>query len=128
MTSKKVAEERELVLSVTTDDCEVQTFRSGGKGGQNQNKRDTGVRIIHHPSGARGESREERSQLQNKKSAFRRMATSPEFVYWAHVQSGRYETEKAYLERLMKPENIKVEVRDENGRWVDEPKENHPNG
>lgn len=67
------------ILSVTIHDCEVQTFRSGGKGGQNQNKRDTGVRIIHHPSGARGESREERSQLQNKKLAFRRMAESQRF-------------------------------------------------
>jgi protein subunit release factor B len=60
---------RELVLSVTLKDCEVQTFRAGGKGGQNQNKRDTGVRIIHHPSGARGEARDERSQLQNKRLA-----------------------------------------------------------
>jgi protein subunit release factor B len=71
--------ERHRILSVTIHDCEVQTFRSGGKGGQNQNKRDTGVRIIHHPSGARGESREERSQLQNKRAAFRRMAESQRF-------------------------------------------------
>ena len=67
------------MFSVTLADCEVQTFRSGGKGGQNQNKRDTGVRIIHHPSGARGESREERSQLQNKRAAFARMAAHPLF-------------------------------------------------
>lgn len=70
---------RHRVLSVTIHDCEVQHFRSGGKGGQNQNKRDTGTRVIHHPSGARGESREERSQLQNKKKAFRRMVESPKF-------------------------------------------------
>jgi protein subunit release factor B len=70
---------RTRILSVTIHDCEVQTFRSGGKGGQNQNKRDTGVRVIHHPSGARGESREERSQLQNKKLAFRRMVDSKPF-------------------------------------------------
>ena len=70
---------REKVLSVSIKDCEVQTFRAGGNGGQNQNKRDTGVRVIHHPSGARGESREERSQLKNKRTAFRRMAESPEF-------------------------------------------------
>jgi protein subunit release factor B len=72
-------ERRHRILSVTIHDCEVQTFRSGGKGGQNQNKRDTGVRIIHHPSGARGESREERSQLQNKRAAFRRMVESQRF-------------------------------------------------
>lgn len=70
---------RQLMFSVTVKDCEVQTFRSGGKGGQNQNKRDTGVRIIHHPSGARGEARDERSQLQNKRLAFKRMADHPLF-------------------------------------------------
>lgn len=67
------------VLSVTIHDCEVQHFRSGGKGGQNQNKRDTGTRVIHHPSGARGEARDERSQLQNKRLAFRRMVESKPF-------------------------------------------------
>ena len=71
--------DRIRVLSVTIHDCEVQHFRSGGKGGQNQNKRDTGTRIIHHPSGARGEARDERSQLQNKKLAFRRMVESAAF-------------------------------------------------
>lgn len=60
---------RRRILSVTIKDCEVQTFRCGGKGGQNVNKRDTGVRIIHPPSGARGEGRDERSQWMNKKLA-----------------------------------------------------------
>jgi protein subunit release factor B len=110
---------REKILSVTLDDCEVQTFRAGGKGGQNQNKRDTGVRIIHHPSGARGESREERSQLQNKKAAFRRMAESSTFQAWIKMKLGRDDLLKAEVERSMWPHNIKTEVR-ENGRWVTE--------
>ena len=71
--------DRIRVLSVTIHDCDVQHFRSGGKGGQNQNKRDTGTRVIHRPSGARGEARDERSQLQNKRLAFRRMAESAAF-------------------------------------------------
>jgi protein subunit release factor B len=71
--------ERTLVLSVTLKDCDVQTFRAGGNGGQNQNKRDTGVRIIHRASGARGEARDERSQLQNKRLAFKRMTDHPLF-------------------------------------------------
>lgn len=108
---------KEKILTVTIHDCEVQTFRAGGKGGQNQNKRSTGVRIIHHPSGARGESREERSQLQNKKAAWKRMAETPEFRYWVAVETGRIEESKKWLERMMSPENIKVEVR-ENGKWV----------
>jgi protein subunit release factor B len=71
---------RERILSVTLADCRVDTFRAGGKGGQNQNKRETGVRITHRASGAVGQSREERSQLQNKKQAFRRMAESNTFT------------------------------------------------
>lgn len=110
---------RERVLSVTLADCEVQTFRSGGKGGQNQNKRDTGVRVIHHPSGARGESREERSQLQNKKIAFRRMAESSTFKAWVRMTVGQDAKLEAEVERMMWPHNIKTEVR-ENGRWVEE--------
>jgi protein subunit release factor B len=70
---------RTRILSVTIADCDVQTFRAGGSGGQNQNKRDTGVRIIHRASGARGEARDERSQWQNKKLAWKRMAASPKF-------------------------------------------------
>ncbi len=78
---------RELITSVSIHDCEVQTFRCGGHGGQNVNKRDTGVRVIHHPSGARGESREERSQLANKRAAFKRMAESWPFRQWAMAET-----------------------------------------
>jgi len=70
---------REKILSVTLKDCDVQTKRGSGKGGQNRNKRDTAVRIVHRASGAVGESQEERSQLQNKRAAFRRMAESDKF-------------------------------------------------
>jgi protein subunit release factor B len=70
---------REKVLSVTLKDCDVQTKRGSGKGGQNRNKRDTAVRIVHRASGAVGESQEQRSQLQNKQAAFRRMAETPRF-------------------------------------------------
>jgi len=69
------------VFSVTIKDCTVETFRSGGKGGQNQNKRDTGVRVKHAPSGAVGESREHRTQLENKRAAFRRMANHPRMTF-----------------------------------------------
>jgi len=86
---KQVSPTRHRILSVSVHDCEVQTFRSGGSGGQNQNKRDTGVRIIHHPSGARGESREERSQLQNKRTAFYRMVNSDKFKLWLRIATGR---------------------------------------
>jgi protein subunit release factor B len=109
--------ERQLIFSVSIRDCEVQHFRSGGKGGQNQNKRDTGCRVIHHPSGARGESREERSQLQNKKLAFKRMTETGAFRMWLAQQTMAAE-EKARLDRkyTLREENVLVETR-ETGMW-----------
>lgn len=107
---------RTKILSVTLKDCEVQTFRAGGPGGQHQNKTDSGVRIIHRASGARGESREERSQLQNKKKAFRRMAETSTFKAWVRMQTGRLDAIEAEVERAMAPHLIRTEYR-VNGLW-----------
>lgn len=109
---------KELAFSVTLNDCRVDTFRSGGSGGQNQNKRETGVRIVHPPSGAVGESREERSQLQNKRTAFKRMANTKEFKLWVKRQSGCVTLAEIKVSEQMRPRFIKTEVQ-ENGRWVE---------
>jgi len=62
-------------IVVNINDCEIQTFRSGGKGGQYQNKTDSGVRLIHQPTGLIAECREERSQLQNKNRCLEKLTT-----------------------------------------------------
>ena len=64
---------RTLIFSATRKDFRVDTFRSGGPGGQNQNKVESGVRVVHIPTGLKGESREERSQHANKQRAFQRV-------------------------------------------------------
>lgn len=119
--SRHTPMERQLLFSVTLADCDVQTFRAGGPGGQNQNKRDTGVRIIHRASGARGESREERSQLQNKRLAFRRMADSAMFRAWVARQSDQQKKIEARAaawaqQQVETPEVLKVETW-RNGHW-----------
>jgi len=108
----------ELAFSVGLADCEVQTFRSGGKGGQHQNKTESGVRVIHRDSGARGESREHRSQYQNKRAAFTRMVETPAFQ--AYIRRRLYGIGRAEAEVAREMENsanFLVEGR-ENGRWV----------
>ncbi len=62
-------------------------FRCPGKGGQNVNKRDTGVRFTHEPSGAVGKSCDQRSQVQNRRTALERLAKDPKFVAWARVEA-----------------------------------------
>jgi peptide chain release factor 2 len=56
----------EVNLEIPDKDLAYETFRSGGKGGQNVNKVETGVRVIHVPTGIAVRCTEERSQQQNK--------------------------------------------------------------
>ncbi len=59
---------------VTTDgEYRIEKFHCGGKGGQNVNKVETGVRVIHIPTGTVVQSTEERSQFRNKRRAMERM-------------------------------------------------------
>ncbi|HPN09278.1 MAG TPA: peptide chain release factor-like protein [Syntrophales bacterium] len=107
----------EYVFSLSKKDFTIQTFRAGGKGGQNQNKVESGVRIVHAASGAVGESRNFRDQLANKKAAFKRLVDSNKFRAWLRVEAAKRSLEiierrriEREVEEWMQDKYLKIET------------------
>lgn len=113
---------KELLFSLTKKDFICQYFRGSGHGGQKRNKTSNACRCIHPESGARGEAQDTRSREQNRKLAFTRMASTPEFKRWHQVRTSELAHGKArldeYLKASMRPDNLQVEYRNpETGKW-----------
>ena len=112
---------KEVLFSVTAADCDWEYMRGTGPGGQKRNKTESKVRCTHRDSGAVGESDETRSQHDNKRKAFVKMAESAKFKAWHKLETARRMGEMTTLnetvDNLMNPRYIKIEGK-KNGRWV----------
>ena len=111
---------KELLFSITANDCDWSYTRGTGKGGQKKNKTSSAVHCMHRPSGAHGYSEASRSQRDNKEDAFKKMAETTEFKKWFRLEVARrtgqlFEIEDAVNREMRK---INVEVKDEKGRWT----------
>ena len=85
-----------IEIELRPEDLKRDTFRSGGPGGQHQNKTESGVRYTHLPTGIAAESRSERSQHKNDQMALQLLKAK---LYRIEEQKRRAEVEKLYDEK-----------------------------
>jgi protein subunit release factor B len=98
-------------------ECEVETFRASGKGGQHVNKTESAVRLTHKPSGTVVTCRQERSQHRNKATCLKNLRRKIERLNHEPVTriatttplSERLRRREAKLERAMK-KRLRVKV------------------
>ena len=80
-------------------DCEVDTFRASGPGGQHVNKTESAVRLTHLPSGVIVTSREERSQHRNKAICLQKLRDRVERLNYRPAKRVPTKTSRSALAR-----------------------------
>lgn len=108
------------LFSITARDCEWSYTKGTGAGGQKRNKTSSAVHCTHRASGAHGYSESSRSQLDNRKDAFEKMAATEKFQQWVKIEYMRRTGELMEIERRVEQEltKVKTEVKID-GKWTE---------
>lgn len=111
---------RQLLFSVTKDDCDWSYTKGSGAGGQKRNKTSSAVHCRHRASGARGYSEASRNQLDNKRDAFVKMCETEDFKKWHKMEVLRKTGMMDQIDRYVAEQltKIKLEIRID-GRWTE---------
>mgnify|MGYP003349724956 CR=1 FL=1 len=97
---------KELLFSVTKDDCDWSYTKGTGSGGQKKNKTSSAVHCKHRASGAKAYSESSRSQLDNKREAFVKMCETETFKKWHRLETLRRTGMMDQIDRKVAEENM----------------------
>ena len=114
---------KELLFSITKKDFKIDWFSGTGAGGQKRNKTQNCLRLHHIASGVISTGQSNKERKSNIKEALEGLIKNPKFKMWHASKVKELLTGKSIeqiVNELIADSNLKIEIKDENGRWVEE--------